>query len=893
MNESLINATLLGPTACAVDTAGHVYYAEDDPMGRIREIVWEAGMVRTVPIYDSLSHPSGIWINTIGDLYIADTYHKRILLQPGNGSKALTVAGDPWTDQADIDGGPSTQALLRTPVGICGDTAGDVFIADAVSRVRILHTHARTIGTLAGIAEKMGSTGDGGPATAALLNKPSACAVDTVGDVYISEGYRIRKVSRNAGTIATVAGTGNFGVMTGDGGPAIEANLGRASGLWIDSASVLYVAVEYDTLFGWITAVRRVGTDANHTIITLVGDGYKDVTKQARAPTATIRRGYPVIQNGKGFCGDSGGNLYITTLTKIVRLYNASHPVIAPPTLAPSMAPHSNLRGQPSLPIVTTAPIVFPVRPIDVNNAYLSIALPVYVPASVNFSFLPHTMPTSVTSVIVNGPRGCFVDTAGRLIYSERQDASVRRVDWRKGIVETIGGRINGPQGIWGNSLGDIYVSSWDQPQIMLITNNNTMVSFAGQYRKSGFAGDGGPATSALLYNAHNVCGDTMGNVFIVDQSNQRIRLVDRATNIISTFAGNGVAEYNGDGMLATNASLRFPASCTVNRKGDVFIADMHNLRVRKVSRVTGWIETFAGNGGRFESGGGHGPATAAAIGKVKAVWLDPWENLFVLSQYSLSAVYRRYNFTSKTYYMEEIALSSPFKDMTRLQRVNAADGTISVVAGGGQVYINRTNMPVYGRSAQLHTAMDICGDASGSIYLVMNRLMKVQDGTRPSFMPTAVPTTLAPHTALRGPESDAFTPSPPTANLRVGLSNETYPTVGPHFNLRLVNPPPTMLPSSSRPTLSPKPTGAPHNSLRLQFPLFAANILPATSPPTPSKLLNDGLKAAHTPSPPEENMQSWNLLVLVVPVLVLLLMLWAMGCGRRLLGILRNRRLN
>src|SRR5262249_39586041 len=98
-----------------------------------------------------------------------------------------------------------------------------------------------------------------------------------------------------------------------------------------------------------------------------------------------------------------------------------------------------------------------------------------------------------------------------------------------------------------------------------------------------GFSGDGGPATSARLFYPVGVAVDGAGNLFIADTDNNRIRRVDGA-GIISTVAGTGADAFEGDGGPATSARLRFPSGVTLDAAGNLFIADMLNYRIRRVS---------------------------------------------------------------------------------------------------------------------------------------------------------------------------------------------------------------------------------------------------------------------------------------------------------------------
>ena len=143
-----------------------------------------------------------------------------------------------------------------------------------------------------------------------------------------------------------------------------------------------------------------------------------------------------------------------------------------------------------------------------------------------------------------------------------------------------------------------------------------------------GYWGDGGPATAAQISLFGSLAVDANGNIYIADGGNQRIRKVDAITGIITTVAGTGVAGYSGDGLLATNAKLNAPNEVSVDGNGNIYISDVNNYRIRKVDMASGIITTFAGNGTNGYSGDGF-PATAAEINGGFTAW-DAFGNMYL-----------------------------------------------------------------------------------------------------------------------------------------------------------------------------------------------------------------------------------------------------------------------
>src|SRR5262249_39189704 len=121
-----------------------------------------------------------------------------------------------------------------------------------------------------------------------------------------------------------------------------------------------------------------------------------------------------------------------------------------------------------------------------------------------------------------------------------------------------------------------------------------TTIAGNGSY---GYGGDGGPATSAMLYLPFGTAVDGSGNVFIADTSNSRIREIVKATGNIIAAAGTGSAFYNGDNIPATAANIGRPDGVAVDASGNLFIADTYNNRIREVVKATGLMITIAGTG--------------------------------------------------------------------------------------------------------------------------------------------------------------------------------------------------------------------------------------------------------------------------------------------------------
>ena len=291
-----VEAQLYHPHDVAVDAAGNLYIVDLSYRG-IRKVDAATGIISTVAEQFRYPHPRSVEADGAGNVYIAGNARVHKMDAAG---RISTVAGTGWHGFRG-DGGPAVEALLSV-ADVAADRAGNIYIADQHNhRIRKVNA-AGVITTVAGTGDsglqlRGGYSGDGGPAVLAQLDRPYDVEVDGSGNLYIADidTYRIRKVDASTGIISTVAGTGVEG-FSGDGGPAVEARLGSA-GVAVDASGNIYIAD------GDNYRVRRV--DAATGIITTIagtewgaslGDG-------GPATRASIRPGDLTL--------DAAGNIYI------------------------------------------------------------------------------------------------------------------------------------------------------------------------------------------------------------------------------------------------------------------------------------------------------------------------------------------------------------------------------------------------------------------------------------------------------------------------------------------------------------------------------------------------------------------------------------------------------
>ena len=231
------------------------------------------------------------------------------------------------------------------------------------------------------------------------------------------------------------------------------------------------------------------------------------------------------------------------------------------------------------------------------------------------------------TSASIKWPHDVTIGPDGCLYIADSNNNRIRKVDLN-GIITTVAGtgtggyngdnrlattaRLRNPKSVafYGP---DLYIADSMNHRIRKVDSVTGIITTVAGTGVAAFSGDGGPATAAAMNTPQRIAFDTLGNLFLTDTANNRIRRVDVTTGVISTIAGNGVSGYSGNGGLAVKAALKTPRGITVVNDNVVYISDSGNHRVRMVSLDSGIITTIAGTGSTSYTGDG-GPAGAAGL---------------------------------------------------------------------------------------------------------------------------------------------------------------------------------------------------------------------------------------------------------------------------------------
>lgn len=559
----------------AIDSMDNLFVA-DSSNNRIRKIDSITGIITTVAgggtMFDGdnldatqirFSSPSGVAVDTKGNIFISDTRRSRVCRVDSVTGKVATIAGNNFG--LGGDGGLAIDANFRFPTGISVDAQGNILIADPLNnRIRRIDGKTQIITSLlissfrpqAAIADTKGNiyvaetgnsrirlikptgevstfagsdsnpfggfSGDSGLATNAMLSVPIGLALDPSGALLVVDNGndRIRKIDLTSNIITTIIGKSRFG-FSGDGGVATKAMLGGPEGLVTDKNGVIFIV---DTLNNRIRKIDKDGV-----ISTIVGNGKNEFSGDSGL----------ALEAGLNFPSavalDSGGNLFIADM------FNSR------------------------------------IRKVDVNSKIITtVAGNGKTPFNVDVALATDASLPFPTSLAIDSKNNILILSAGRIC---KVDAS--------GKITRIAGNEN-----------------------------------------QDFAGDNGLAINATFNVPNSITIDKSDNIFVADSFNHRVRRIDAITSIVTTVAGNGSPNFGSDGSPATNTGISSPDHVVIDSKNNLIIGENGSARIRKVDNNTKIVSTIAGNGFLGASGDG-AAATKASITGFAGLAIDSSDNLY------------------------------------------------------------------------------------------------------------------------------------------------------------------------------------------------------------------------------------------------------------------------
>jgi sugar lactone lactonase YvrE len=470
--------------------------------------------------------------------------------------------------------------------------------------------------------------GNGRSAINAPVGRVQRLIVGPGGALYISDLDNSMVFEVDAEGILTIVAGNGSARFSGDNGPATMAALNHPTGIATDAAGNLYIADSFNS------RIRKVST--NGVISTVAGTGDDGFNNDSIPATLAS------LYQPADVAVDSAGDLYIAdSLNNRIRKVNAATGLIS--TVAGNGSRGFSGDGGPASAATLDVPVGLfidsrdriyiadnrRIRRIGTDDVIQTVAgISDYFPETEN---VPATQSSFVT------PSAVAVDSNGVLYIADAGDSRIRKVGVN-GIITTIAGNgtpgfidgidarranLNQPSGVAVDAQGNIFIADTLNSRVRKVPASGIISTFAGNGMYK-FGGDGGPASAALLNQPSDLVIDPKGNIYLSDTLNHRVRKIDAAGSI-STFAGNGFALFAGDGGPAVQASLNNPIGLAVDHAGNVFIADSQNNRVRKVD-PNGIITTAVGGGSLGEGA----PAAKAALDRPQFLAFDAAGNLYI-----------------------------------------------------------------------------------------------------------------------------------------------------------------------------------------------------------------------------------------------------------------------
>ena len=663
------SAALNSPQDVDIDSQGNLYIA-DGSNHRIRMVNTSTGVISTVagngstgyggdggPATSAAILPSSVDVDGQGNIYIAELGNRRIRMVNHSTGIISTVAGN-GSNSYGGDGGPATSAALKNPHGVEVDNQSNIYIADTDNnRIRMVNASTGIISTVAGNGSQS-YDGDGGPATDAALCSPYKVDIDGQGNIYIADmcNHRIRVVNASTGIISTLAGNGNSG-YGGDGGPATSAALMFPFGIELDGQGNIYIADTFNHRIRMMPCIPEINVSGNSLEIAN-GDSTPSTADNTDFGIVNVSGGTGLRTFTISNTGLGAKRLALTSSSPYVAISGANasdFTVSAIPlnSIGPKGNTTFNITFDPSAEGLRSATISIANNDSDENPytffiqgwGYVFHAGPTIDTIAGNGSVTFGGDGGPATSATLGNPTGVTIDSRGNIYIADSANNRIRMVNASTGIISTIAGNgsasyggdgglataaaLNIPTDIAINGQGNIYIADSANNRIRMVNASTGIISTVAGNGSIFFGGDGGPATSATIWNPGAVYIDGKDNIYIADILNNRIRMVNASTGIISTIAGNGSANFGGDGGPAISAALWNPNGLELDSHGNIYITDRDNNRIRMVNGSTGIISTIAGNGSASYGGDG-GPSTSAAIFNPCDVGMDNQGNLYI-----------------------------------------------------------------------------------------------------------------------------------------------------------------------------------------------------------------------------------------------------------------------
>ncbi len=595
-NGPATSAQLNAPQGLFIDTAGDIYIA-DSQNQVVRYVAASTGIITTVagngtpgsngdygvPTSAQLHLPTAVAVDSSGALYICDSANN-VIRQVANG----TIVPYLGNYIPGFTGDTTSEISLNNPTDIFFDNAWNLWIADyGNGRIREFGTDNITATVVGG-----GTTyTEGGFPLATALAGPHSVRVDTAGNIYIADldDNRVRIVTQSTGRITTLAGTGPLG-FTGDGGAANAAQINTPTSIAIDAAGNLTFVDLYNS------RVRAVSSSG--TINTVAGNGSTYYSGDGGAAQNAL-------MNGPAAVAVSSSGVYIAdTSNQRIRQINLAGTISTIAGNGTSGFAGDNgpaASAQVSFPSALAVDASGFVYIADTGNQRVRKIVNGTITTIAGNGSSGYTGDgAAATSATLNSPSGLVVDGAGNVYISDYGNNAVRKVS-AAGVITTVAGsgsqgysgdgfaatsaQLNGPLGLALDASGNLYIADSLNHVVRIVSPSGTIATFAGT-GGLGNLGDGGLAVNALLSTPTGLAVDLLGNLYISDSGVSGVRVVTAAGSI-TTIAGNGTSGYSGDGGPGNKAQFKSIAGIATDVQGDIYVADRGNNAIRLLQLVS------------------------------------------------------------------------------------------------------------------------------------------------------------------------------------------------------------------------------------------------------------------------------------------------------------------
>ncbi len=645
-------AELNAPKALAFDNAGNLYIA-DSGSSEVRKVT-PAGVISQ---FTSGLGPDGLAFDAAGNLYVAYLNYNQVVQVTPDGVSHSNFAGNGTANYMG-DGGPASSAEVDNPYGLFVDTSGDLIIADASNnRVRMVKGPA-SITIIPSPYFTVTSTPANVPAGTAeevvvtAYNSNGTVNTSYSGTVHFTSSDSAATLPANS---TLTSGVGTFYVTFGTlGSQSITVTDTASSSI---TGSETGINVDYVTQTTLTASANSIDTGTSVTFTATVAAPSGTPTGTVNFYDGTTLLGTGTLSAGAATYTTSslaaGTHAIEAVYQGVAGQYLSSDSTATSSSLVSAVAGNGTAGGPNSSGQATAAELNHPDAIIEDSAGDIYIANSGdHVVQEITTDGVIHTIAGNGTSgdtgdgsqasaAKLETPDALALDTSGDLFIADFAAHVVREV-LTSGIIKTFAGNgtsgltgngsqataaeLEGPDGLAFDTSGNLYISDGTGNEVRKVTPGGVISVFAGT-GTAGSSGNGGQATAAKLSGPQQIAFDTAGNLYIAEQGNHDVRKVTSA-GAISVYAGNGTSGSTGNGGQATAAELEAPTGLALDGYGDLFITDSAANVVREVT-PGGVISTIVGNGTTGASGNG-GAASAAELNDPLAIALDTTGDLFI-----------------------------------------------------------------------------------------------------------------------------------------------------------------------------------------------------------------------------------------------------------------------